>query len=315
MAAREGQPGHREHPLERHQQPGPAGDQHRQPRTARQQPLEQARDPIKQMLAVVQDQQRFPCREPAEDDVLARAPLTLAEPERGRDRRGDHRRVGDRHEIHVPGAVRVPAGQLGDHAQGQARLADPARADGGHQAVRADRVGQRRPFGDPPYERGQRRRQRQGHRGPRVRTRRSRRCGAQCRRGGSQRPAVIHLELTQQRGNVTLDGADRDEQPGGDLRVGQVLPDRGQHLSLTGRHARPGSHHPRTHTQILPEPPAAPLAPARYPALVSPGRGGAGPVRRRGRCPRPAPRRRRPPPRSGWWARSPGRGPAGRRRA
>ena len=77
------------------------------------------------------------------------------------------------------------------------------------------------------------------------------------RRGGRQRPPVVHLKLAQQRGHVALHGPDRDEQPGGDLRVGQVLPDRGQHLSLAGRHTHPGNHRASTHTQILPENPAA----------------------------------------------------------
>ena len=37
-----------------------------------------------------------------------------------------------------------------------------------------------------------------------------------------------------------------------DSTVGQVLPEHGQHLSLTGGHARPGRHPTSTHTQILP---------------------------------------------------------------
>jgi len=41
--------------------------------------------------------------------------------------------------------------------------------------------------------------------------------------------------------------------------------DRGQHLSLTGRHAHPRSHRAGTHNQILPETP---------PTLVSRGPGG-----------------------------------------
>ena len=259
VAGRDGQPGHTEHPLERHQQPGAAGDQHRQPRAAREQPLEQHRHPVQQVLAVVQDQQRLPRRQPAEDGVLAGPALALAEAERGRDRGPDHGRVGDRHEIHVPGAVVVPPGHLGDHAQRQPRLADPARAHRGHQAVRRERRGQRGPFGGPADERGQRRGQRQGHRGRGGRRR------AQGRRRGRQRPAVVHAELAQQRGHVALHGADRDEQPGGDLRVGQVLPERGQHLGLTGGHARPRRHRASTHTQILPE-----LPPGRLPASPSP---------------------------------------------
>ena len=87
VAGRDAQARHREHPLERHQQPGAAGDQHRQPRAAREQPLEQHRHPVQQVLAVVQDQQRLPRRQPAEHGVLGRTGLALAEAERGRDGR------------------------------------------------------------------------------------------------------------------------------------------------------------------------------------------------------------------------------------
>ena len=191
--------------------------------------------------------------------------LALAEAERGRDGRGDHGRVGDRHEIGVPGAVGVPPGHLGDHAQRQPRLADPARAHRGHQAVRPERFGQRGPFGGPADEGGQRRGQRQGRLG------RGRIRGTQGRRRGRQRPAVVHLELAQQRGHVALDGADRDEQPGGDLRVGQVLPERGQHLGLAGGHAHPRSHRASSHahTQIVPDP--GPAARPRVNAVSAPG--------------------------------------------
>jgi len=177
--------------------------------------------------------------------------------------------LGDRHEVHVPGAVVVPSGHLGDHAQRQPRLADPARAHGGHQAVRRERRGQLGPFGRPADERGQRRGQRQDHRGRGHHGRGRRGRGglrrAQGRRRGRQRPAVVHAELAQQRGNVALHGPDRDEQPGRDLRVGQVLPERGQHLGLTGGHSRPGCHRTSTHIQILPE-----LPPGRRPAEPSP---------------------------------------------
>ena len=152
VAGLDGQPGHREHPLEWHQQPGAAGDQHRQPRAARQEPLKQDWHPIQQVLAVVQDQQHLSLRQPSEDGVLARAALPLAQAERRGDGRGDHGRIGDRDEVHIPGAVGVPAGHIGDHAERQARLADPARSYRGDQAVRGERVSQRRPFGGPADE-------------------------------------------------------------------------------------------------------------------------------------------------------------------
>ena len=48
-----------------------------------------------------------------------------------------------------------------------------------------------------------------------------------------QGATVGHPELAQQRRDVALDGANREVQPGGDLLVGQVLADQGEHLGLT----------------------------------------------------------------------------------
>jgi hypothetical protein len=40
-----------------------------------------------------------------------------------------------------------------------------------------------------------------------------------------------------------------------------VLPERGQHVSLTGGYAHPGSRQASTHTQIVPDPRADPAVP------------------------------------------------------
>ena len=71
------------------------------------------------------------------------------------------------------------------------------------------------------------------------------------RRERGERPAVAHLQLAQQRGDVALDGADRDEQPGADLGVGQVLAEGGEHLRLAGRDARVGQCGPAVHPPIV----------------------------------------------------------------
>jgi hypothetical protein len=80
---------------------------------------------------------------------------------------------------------------------------------------------------------------------------------------------------------VALHGTDRDEQPGGDLRVGQVLPQRGQHLSLPGRHAHPERYRVSIHPPILPDSPH-PMGSASYASamtatkiLIPPGRIGS----------------------------------------
>ena len=185
----DGQPGHREHPFEGHQQPGPAGGEHGQPGTAGEQPFQQDHHAVQQVLAVVQHEQRLPLGQPAEDVVRRRAALTLAEAERVRNRRRDHQRIGHRHQVDVPDAVGEPVSHVGRDTQGQAGLADPARPDGRDQAVLVQRLGQCRPLGHPPDERRQRRRQRGGDRS---------RPGGQVRRDGGQGAAIVHLELAQQ---------------------------------------------------------------------------------------------------------------------
>jgi hypothetical protein len=50
-----------------------------------------------------------------------------------------------------------------------------------------------------------------------------------------QRPAVGRPKFAQQRRDVAFDSTHGDVQAVGDLRVGQVLPDRGKHFRLPGR--------------------------------------------------------------------------------
>ena len=51
---------------------------------------------------------------------------------------------------------------------------------------------------------------------------------------------------------MALDRTDGDEEPGADLRVGQVVADGGQHLRLADGHARLGCCPRGGHPQILP---------------------------------------------------------------
>ena len=54
----------------------------------------------------------------------------------------------------------------------------------------------------------------------------------------SQRTPVTRSELAQQGRNVTLYRPDRDEEPGANLSIGQMLGDTLEHLGLPGRHTR-----------------------------------------------------------------------------
>jgi hypothetical protein len=56
------------------------------------------------------------------------------------------------------------------------------------------------------------------------------------RRDRRQRSAIAHPQLAQQAGNVTAHGTTADEQPRAVLGIRQVFGNRGQHLSLAGRH-------------------------------------------------------------------------------
>jgi hypothetical protein len=60
----------------------------------------------------------------------------------------------------------------------------------------------------------------------------------QARGDASQRTPVTRSELAQQGGNVTLYRPDRDEEPGANLSIGQMLGDTLEHLGLPGRHTR-----------------------------------------------------------------------------
>ena len=154
--------------------------------------------------------------------------------------------IGHRHQVDVPRAIRVLVGDVGRHGQREPGLAHSAGADRRDQPVPGQDLGERGPFGRPAHERRQRRRQR---RSCAIRAAASRSLGLE---GGGQvgeRPAVGHAKLAQQRRDVALDRADRDEQPARDLGVAQVLAHQRQHLGLDARRrrrrsaARTGSWH------------------------------------------------------------------------
>ena len=117
---------------------------------------------------------------------------------------------------------------LGD-GQGQPGLAHAARADGGDQPMLGEGAREGGPLGRPAHEGGQRRRQGRDGRQCRVGRRSVRPVPGEL----GQRATVGHPELAQQRRDVALDGANGEVQPGGDLLVGQVLPDQREHLGLS----------------------------------------------------------------------------------
>jgi hypothetical protein len=155
---------------------------------------------------------------------------------RGQGRR-HHRVVRDRYQVDVPDAVGEPPGQLGGHRERQPGLADAPHADGGDQPVLGERGGERGTLSLPADERRQPGRQRRGA----GRWARRHQAAPDVSRENGQRAPVSHAELAEQRGDVTLHGPHRDEQPGRDLGVRQALGDAGEHLRLAaGYTRRPG---------------------------------------------------------------------------
>ena len=165
------------------------------------------------------------------------------------DRRGDHRRVRHVDQVDEPHTLAASRGDLGGDAQREPGLADATRTGRGHQAVLGERRGQRRPLGRTADER------RDGQGQPATAG-----LDQKARHGlgvPGQAAAIGELQLAQHRGHVALDGARRDEQRLGDLRVGQVPGDQGEDFGLTRRHLRAlGRTHRRHAVQCRP---AAPI--------------------------------------------------------
>ena len=160
-------------------------------------------------------------------EVDRRGPL-LGNADRLGDRRGDHRRVRHVDQVHEPHAVAAGRGEVGGDAQREPGLADAARTGRGDQAVLGERRGQRRPLGGATDER----RDRHGQPAPAG-------LDQKARHGlgvPGQAAAIGELQLPQHRRHVALDGALRDEQRLGDLRVRQVPGDQGEDLGLPRRH-------------------------------------------------------------------------------
>ena len=196
---------------------------------AGQQSLDQGADPFEQVLAVVQHQEHVGAGELGEHRVRGRPPRLLPEPEGARQRSAHHRRVRDRHEVDVVGTARMTAADVLGDGQGQPGLAHAPRADGGDQPVLGKGTRERRPLGRPAHERGQRCRQAAtacSAASGGAASARSPASSANARRSAT-------AELAQQRRDVALDGANGEVQPGGDLLVGQVLPDQREHLGLS----------------------------------------------------------------------------------
>jgi hypothetical protein len=214
-----------------HPEPLPARGQDRGARTLGQHPPHDRADLVHQVLAGVQHDQRPPGPEPLDHRVGQRPWRPLDDAQRAGQRR--HEEAGsDRDQVDEGPAARMVGRRRLGHHRGQARLAD---APGSEQC---DEAGLGHPFQDGvPVARA-----------ADERGRVARDAGEPAGGGGGQPrhragqlgqvPAVGRPELAQQRRDVALDGPHRDVQAVGDLGVGQVLPDGGQHLGLPWRDLR-----------------------------------------------------------------------------
>jgi hypothetical protein len=108
------------------------------------------------VLAVVQHQQRLPVPQPGEHRVDGRPAAVLVDGQGLRDGGADQVRVAERDQVDEVHAVPEPRRhRLGD-AERQPGLADPARADRGHQPVTGDGLGQGDALAAAADERGER---------------------------------------------------------------------------------------------------------------------------------------------------------------
>ncbi len=130
-----------------------AGDQHAQPRRGCAQRVDERRDVVGEMLAVVERQQHPLWREHGGDGVGRRSIRAEHRVQNARHRRRHQRAIGQRRQLDPPDAVRKVGraldGELRGHGLRDARLADAAGAGDGQHHVsreqRLDRLDVRRP--------------------------------------------------------------------------------------------------------------------------------------------------------------------------
>ena len=113
--------------LPAHMQRRPAGHQHLQPATRRQQ-LGHHRGRGQQVLEVVEQQQHLPAAQMRGERLEQRLAAHLGDPQRPRDGGRNQGGIAQRGQGHDEDPVGVGATEVLGHVQGQTRLADPARA-------------------------------------------------------------------------------------------------------------------------------------------------------------------------------------------
>ncbi len=221
---------HRVDVLVRHHWSSPASGQHRQARAPGEQSLHERGHPGQHLLTVVQDQQRLAIGQGVDHRLADAATRLLADAQRPGDRGDHHAGVGDRHQVDEPPTVGVLTGDVGGDGHREPSLADAAGADRRHLPMRFDHLGKFVALPPPADERRQLHGQNRRRRGPAGGVR----LGVL---GGplGQNPPVRHVQLAQQRRDVTFDGTHGDKQLRGDLGVGQVLAEQAEHLHLPCR--------------------------------------------------------------------------------
>ena len=249
-----GHAGHGEHPLVGHEQPRPAGREHGHARAGRQQPLGQHDDPVHEVLAVVQHEHGLAVAQPGQHRLLRRPAVLLPRPSTAA-------RAGATIASSVTGTrstYQTPAGNWLACSAATASASRVLPMPPGPTAVTSrcsvSSGRERGTLGGPADERRQRR-WRQCRRALRLGERHA--VGG-ARRETGQRAPVAHAELAKQRGDVTLHGPHRDEQPVRDLGVRQVLRDTGEHLRLAGGDTRCLRHLLCVHDVILTQEPGGP---------------------------------------------------------
>ena len=104
------------------------------------------------MLAVVEDEQRVTTGERRHQPGIVPVPPLLGNADGFGNRRGDHRRISDPHQVDEHRTVAAGGGGRPGNGQGQSGLPDAAGTGHGDHPMIGELSCQRRLLGDPPDE-------------------------------------------------------------------------------------------------------------------------------------------------------------------
>jgi hypothetical protein len=151
-------------PLVGDDQSHPAGHEHIDMRTDGEQALDKHRNAVRDVLAIVEQQQPMSPIEADGQQILHCSAGRFVDPEGSGDRGGYKRRIGDRYQVDIPNSTRKAINNISGDGDGQASLAHTTGPDRRDHSRFGQRCRQTRPFVFSSDERCQRNRQPTGTR-------------------------------------------------------------------------------------------------------------------------------------------------------